>query len=105
MLPFRFVFVVSLFAAAGALAQTVKSEQGIDKPPPSSDRNESVGGTVIPSEEAEAAKEHWTPQRMRDAKEKPLLHADPKRNTARSEISERRWLCAGINALGLRSSS
>jgi len=25
----------------------------------------------------EAAKEHWTPQRMRNAKEKPLLYADP----------------------------
>ena len=78
MFPFWLLIVVILIAGAGALTQTVHLAQTADKPANSSDRNAAVAGTVISSEEAEASKEHWTPQRMRNAKEKPLLHADPK---------------------------
>jgi hypothetical protein len=77
MFPFWLLIVAILIAGTGVLAQSVHLAQPVDKPANSGDRNEPIGGTVIPSEEAEAAKEHWTPQRMRNAKEKPLLHADP----------------------------
>ncbi len=76
MFPFWFLVVLVFLAAAGALAQTVNLAQTVDKPANSSDRNESVDATVISPEDAKGAREYWTSERMRNAKEKPLVPAD-----------------------------
>jgi hypothetical protein len=45
---------------------------------------DAVEGSVVTPAESEAAKKHWTPDRMRDAKDQPLLPIDPKNNGAKN---------------------
>jgi hypothetical protein len=78
MVQFWLFLLVMALAGAGALAQNPKLTQTVDKPANSSDRNESVGATVISPEEAESTREYWTRERMRNAKEKPLIPAERK---------------------------